>query len=265
MITLKSKSEIELMREAGRIVAEVHRDMKELVRPGVTTWELDQHAEAKIRAAGALPTFKGYNNFPATLCTSLNSQVVHGIPSKSVKLKEGDIIGIDCGATLKGYIGDSAWTYCVGNVHPSLKKLLEVTEASLWAAIDAARVGNRISDIGRAVESIVNPHNYGIVRDFCGHGVGTKLHEDPQVPNYASDREKGLRIKAGLCIAIEPMINMGTARTRMLKDGWTVVTTDNQASAHFEHSIAITEEGPIVLTALNDEIAFRFIRSAQAA
>lgn len=258
MHSLKSAAEIEIMRQAGRMVAEIHRDMKEMVRPGVTTWELDQYAESKIRAGGGLPTFKGYNGFPATLCTSINQQVVHGIPSKNVKLKEGDIIGIDCGVTYRGYIGDSAWTYCVGEVRPELKQLLEVTEASLWAAINAARVGARISAIGQAVEDTVRPYRYGIVRDFCGHGVGTQLHEDPQVPNYM-DAKKGQRMRAGLCIAIEPMINMGSHETKMLKDNWTVVTVDGRYSAHFEHSIAVTNEGPIILTALNDEIAFKFI------
>jgi methionyl aminopeptidase len=263
MITTKSKSELELMRHAGRIVAEVHRDMREMIRPGVTTGELDAYAEAKIRAAGALPTFKGYNGFPATLCTSINEQVVHGIPSKNTKLKEGDIIGIDCGATYRGYVGDSAWTYAVGEISPVLKKLLEDTEESLWRGINAARVGNRVSDIGAAVEAYIAPRGYGIVRDFCGHGVGTRLHEDPQVPNYGQPG-KGLRLRAGWCLAIEPMINLGVETTRTLKDKWTVVTTDGKASAHFEHSLAITPEGPLILTALTDELAFRFLSDKAA-
>lgn len=263
MITTKSKSELELMRQAGRIVAEVHRDMREMVRPGITTAELDAYAEARIRAAGAVPTFKGYNGFPATLCTSVNEQVVHGIPSKNTRLKEGDIIGIDVGATFHGYVGDSAWTYAVGEISPELKKLLEATEESLWRAIDAARVGSRISDIGHAVESFIAPRGYGIVRDFCGHGVGTRLHEDPQIPNYGQPG-RGLRLRAGWCIAIEPMINLGVETTRTLKDKWTVVTTDGKASAHFEHSIALTPEGPLVLTALTEELYTRFIRPEAA-
>ncbi|MFM7199656.1 MAG: type I methionyl aminopeptidase [Myxococcota bacterium] len=264
MIHIKSRREIGMMRQAGQIVADVHKLMKELVRPGVSTWELDKEAEALIRSRGAKPTFKGYHEFPGTLCVSINQVVVHGIPNKNHKLKEGDIIGIDCGATLNGYIGDSAWTYAVGKVDPRLTQLMEVTEASLWAAIQAAKVGGRISDIGRAVEGVVNPYGYGIVRDFCGHGVGTSLHEDPQVPNY-SERDKGQRMREGLCIAIEPMINMGTYETKLLSDGWTVVTLDGKASAHFEHSIAVLPEGPYILTALNEEIATRFQQRAEQA
>ena len=262
MITTKSKSELELMRIAGRIVAEVHREVRRMVRPGVTTSELDAFAEDLIRAAGATPTFKGYNGFPATLCTSVNEQVVHGIPSRNVRLKEGDIIGVDCGATYKGYIGDSAWTYAVGEIRPELKALLAAAEESLWRGIGAARVGNRISDIGAAVEGYIQPLGYGIVRDFCGHGVGNKLHEEPQVPNYG-EPGRGPRLKAGWCLAIEPMINLGGDTTRILKDKWTVVTMDGKASAHFEHSLAITPEGPEILTTLDEELATRFFgRSA---
>lgn len=263
MITTKSRSELEIMREAGRIVAEVHKGMKELIRPGVTTWDLDAWAESKIRSYKAIPTFKGYRQFPATLCTSVNEVVVHGIPSKKVKLKEGDIIGVDCGVTYRGYVGDSAWTYTVGAVKPEVKKLLEVTEASMWNGIQAVKVGARIQDVGIAVENTVNPHRYGIVRDFCGHGVGTNLHEDPQVPNYINNdsNDKSLKMRVGLCIAIEPMINMGTWQTRILRDGWTVVTTDGKHSAHFEHTVACTAEGPLILTALDDEVAFKFLPS----
>lgn len=263
MITVKSKSELEIMRRAGQIVAEVHRDLKEMIRPGISTWELDAYAEAKIRKEGGLPTFKGYNGFPATLCTSINEQVVHGIPNKNAKLKEGDIIGIDCGVTFRGYIGDSAWTYPVGEIIPEARKLLEATEESLWRAIDAARVGNRLHDIGHAVETYVNQFGYGIVRDFCGHGVGSQLHEDPQVPNYGK-AGTGPRIREGWCLALEPMITLGTEETRILKDKWTVVTLDGRASAHFEHSIAVTADGPLILTALTEEISTRFIRKSAA-
>ncbi len=258
MIPAKSRSEIEIMREAGRIVAEVHAGMRELVRPGVTTYELDRWAEDKIRSRGAVPTFKGYRGFPASLCTSVNEQVVHGIPSKKVKLKEGDIIGIDVGATYRGYVGDSAWTYAVGQVAPELQALMRATEEALWRAIQAARVGNRIGDIGHAVESYILPLGYGIVRDFCGHGVGTSMHEEPQVPNYGRPG-KGPRLKAGYCIAIEPMINLGVEETVVLDDQWTVVTADRKPSAHFEHSIAITREGPMILTALDDSLARKFL------
>lgn len=263
MITTKSRSELEIMREAGRIVAEVHRDMKAMVQPGITTWELDAYAESKIRKDKAIPTFKGYRGFPATLCTSVNEVVVHGIPSRKVKLKEGDVIGIDCGVTYRGYVGDSAWTYTVGAVKPETKKLLEVTEAAMWSGLQAVRVGGRIQDVALAVEEIVRPHRYGIVRDFCGHGVGSNLHEDPQVPNYIDNdsRDKGLKIRAGVCLAIEPMINMGTWQIKILKDEWTVVTIDGKPSAHFEHSVACTPEGPLILTALNDDIAFKFLPS----
>jgi len=257
MITIKSKSEIELMRRAGQIVADVHADLKEMICPGITTWELDAYAEHKIRAAGAIPTFKGYGGFPGSLCTSVNEQVVHGIPSKKQVLREGDIIGIDCGATFRGYVGDSAWSYAVGEISEERQKLLAATEEALWRAIDASRIGNRLQDVGHAVESYISPIGYGIVRDFCGHGVGARMHEEPQVPNYGRPG-RGPRLKAGWCIAIEPMVNMGVETTKTLKDGWTVITTDGKPSAHFEHSIAITSEGPLILTALTEEISTRF-------
>ena len=259
MIKRKSKAEIEALREAGRIVAEVHQLMKEMVRPGVSTGELDERAEAYIRSRGGIPTFKGYHGFPASLCTSINDEVVHGIPSHERILKEGDIIGIDVGVTLKGYVGDGAWTYTVGKVDDEVLKLLKATEESLWRAIDAARVGNRVSDIGHAVESYIAPMGYGIVRDYCGHGVGTQLHEAPQVPNYGRPR-RGNRLRRGWTLALEPMINMGSAETVLEDDEWTVTTIDGQPSAHFEHSIAITDEGPLVLTTLDESLHTRFLR-----
>jgi len=258
MIRRKSATELELMRHAGYIVALVHAGLREMVKPGVTTAELDEWAEDKIRSEGVIPTFKGYSGFPATLCTSVNEQVVHGIPSKKVKLREGDIIGIDIGATYHGYVGDSAWSYKVGKVSSEVERLLEVTENALWHGIQAAQVGNRVSDIGWAVESFVAPWGYGIVRDYCGHGVGSEMHEHPQIPNYGPPG-KGDRLRPGNCLAIEPMINLGTEKTRTLRDKWTVVTLDGKPSAHFEHSIAVTREGPLILTALTEEISRKFL------
>lgn len=256
MITSKSKKEIAIMRRAGQIVAEVHAAMKEMVRPGITTQELDAWAENHIRSSDAIPTFKGYNGFPATLCISVNEEVIHGFPSK-YRLKEGDIVSIDCGATFQNYVGDSAWTYAVGEISAEKAALLKATEEALWRGIDQARVGKRLYDIGAAVQSYAEGQGYSVVRDYCGHGVGTRLHEDPQVPNYGR-KGTGPRLKAGWVIAIEPMINAGKAETRVLKDDWTVVTKDGRPSAHFEHTLAITKEGPILMTALTDEIAYRF-------
>ena len=256
MITVKSRSELVTMRRAGQIVAEVHAGMKEMVRPGISTAELDTWAESHIRGAGATPTFKGYNGFPSSLCISVNEEVIHGIPGRR-KLKEGDLVSIDCGATYKNYVGDSAWSYSVGRVSDERKSLMEATEGSLWKAVDKARIGNRLYDIGSAVQTHVETLGYGIVRDYCGHGVGTRLHEDPQVPNYGR-AGTGPRLKPGWVLAIEPMVTMGGPDVKLLKDDWTVVTKDGLSAAHFEHTIAITREGPIVLTALTDEIAYRF-------
>jgi methionyl aminopeptidase len=246
MIVRKSKREIDKMRAAGRIVADTLNKVIAMVEPGVAISELDRMAEANVRSYGALPTFKGYRGFPATLCTSVNEQVVHGIPSER-KLEDGDIISVDCGATLDGYVGDSAVTIPVGNISDAIKHLLEVTEKSLFAGIDAARVGNRLFDISAAIEASVEPHGYGIVRDYCGHGVGRQLHEQPQVPNFGR-LGTGPRIRAGWCLALEPMVNLGTHEVVTLEDGWTVVTEDRMPSAHFEHSIAVTADGPIILT-----------------
>lgn len=246
MIIRKSKREIEKMRAAGQVVASTLMKVIEAVEPGVTLASLDAMAEANIRSFGAAPTFKGYRGFPATLCTSINEEVVHGIPS-SRALQDGDILSVDCGATLNGYIGDSAVTIPVGDVAADVRHLLEVTEGSLYAGIEACVPGNRLFDISHAVQSFVDPHGYGIVRDYCGHGVGRKLHEEPQVPNYGRPGT-GPRIKAGWCLALEPMVNLGTHEVETLSDGWTVVTLDRRASAHFEHSIAVTDNGPIILT-----------------
>jgi len=255
MIVRKSRAEIEMMRRAGQVVADVHKMLRDIVVPGVTTRELDARAETLIRRAGALPTFKGYKVgrevFPATLCVSINHEIVHGIPSDRV-LEEGDVLSVDCGATLDGFVGDSAVTLPVGEISEEVSLLLERTRGCLYEGIRSSIPGNRIGDIGHAVESYVAPFGYGVVEDFCGHGVGRRLHEEPQVPNYGIPGT-GRRLKAGWCIAIEPMINLGTHETRMLDDGWTVVTADGSISAHFEHSVAITDDGPIILTSRGDD------------
>ncbi len=251
MVICRTKEEIEKIRRAGRIVAEVLRDLREMAQPGVTTRELDRYAEAKIRARGGIPTFKGYRGFPASICTSINEEVVHGIPSDR-KLRAGDIVGIDCGVTLDGYVADAAITVPVGEISEDVQRLLRVTEEALYRAIEQARVGNRLYDISYAVQSYAEAHGYSVVRDFCGHGVGRQMHEDPQVPNFGTPG-RGLRLRPGLVLAIEPMLNMGTHEVEIADDGWTVRTVDRQLSAHFEHTIAITERGPIILTALDSE------------
>src|SRR5213075_1200926 len=246
MIIGKSKKELEKMRAAGRLVAEVREELRRMVRPGVNTLELDMAAEKMIRDAGALPTFKGYNGFPFSICASVNEQVVHGFPS-NYALEEGDIFSIDVGVTLDGFVGDTAATVPVGNVGEDLKKLIRVTEECLQLAIEQCLPGNHLGDIGYAVQSHAEAHGYSVVRDYVGHGIGRRMHEDPQIPNYGKPG-KGVKIKKGYVFAIEPMINMGSLHTKTLPDGWTVVTIDGQPSAHFEHTVAITEDGPEVLT-----------------
>lgn len=246
MIILKSAREIELMKEAGLIVYEVHQELARAVAPGVTTGELDALAESMIRKAGGIPTFKGYHGFPASICASVNEEVVHGIPGKR-RLQEGDILAIDLGVTYKGYVGDSAYTHPVGKVDPEAARLLDVTRTSLEKAIEQCYPGKRLGDIGHAVQSYVEAHGFGVVRDFVGHGVGASMHEDPQVPNFGTPGT-GKELRPGMVIAIEPMVNAGTWEVKVLADKWTVVTTDRRYSAHFEHTIAITENGPMVLT-----------------
>lgn len=247
MIIRKSAAEIELMREAGRISARALRLVGEAIRPGVTTAELDEIAEGAIREAGARPAFKGYHGFPATLCTSVNDQVVHGIPSRSVVLREGDILSVDVGAVFEGYYGDTAATFAVGAIPEPAKRLIDVTRAALAAAVEQCIPGNRLNDIGAAVQRIAEAAGYGIVREYVGHGIGRSMHEDPSVPNYGV-AGTGPLLAPGMVLAIEPMINAGSHRVRSLDDGWTVVTDDGSLSAHFEHTVAITEEGPLVLT-----------------
>ena len=249
MIMKKRADELEKMRRAGRVVGETLEILQKAVRPGVTTAELDEIAEREIRARGAIPSFKGYRGFPATICTSLNSEIVHGIPGKRV-LKEGDLMKLDCGAIVEGYHGDAAVTIAVGEVSPEALKLIEATERALQAGIAEARPGNRIHDIGAAVQTVAEGAGFSVVREYVGHGIGRALHEDPPVPNYGKPGT-GLALEAGLVIAIEPMVNVGSYGTRLLPDGWTVVTADGALSAHFEHTIAITDDGPEVLTAVN--------------
>lgn len=246
MIIGKSKKEIDKMRAAGQLVGSVLRELREMVTPGITTIEIDRAAEKMIRDAGALPTFKGYHGFPYSICASVNEQVVHGFPS-SYKLKEGDIFSIDCGVTLEGFVGDTAATVPVGSVPDDWRKLVQVTNECLERAIEQCRPGKHLGDIGWAVQEWAESHGYSVVRDYVGHGIGRQMHEDPQIPNYGRPGQ-GPKIKAGYVFAVEPMVNMGGHHTKVLADGWTVVTLDGKPSAHSEHTIAITEDGPEVLT-----------------
>lgn len=246
MIIGKSKKEIDKMRGAGRLAGLVLKKLRSMVEPGVTTLEIDHAAERMIRDAGALPTFKGYRGFPYSICASVNDQVVHGFPS-NYKLKDGDIFSIDCGATLEGFVGDTATTVPVGNVTEAARQLIEVTEQCLELAIKQCWPGKHLGDLGAAVQRHAEAHGYGVVRDYVGHGIGRQMHEDPQIPNYGNPGQ-GPKIKAGYVFAVEPMINLGTHHTKILSDGWTVVTLDGKPSAHAEHTIAITDEGPEVLT-----------------
>ena len=245
MIILKTPDEIAVMAKASRVVAEALAVLKDAVKPGITTDELDRLAEAEIRARGAIPAFKGYRNYPKTLCASVNEQVVHGVPSKRV-LKEGDIIGLDLGAIVDGFYGDSAVTVAVGRIDEKTATLVRITEESLSLAIEQASVGNRLSDISHAVQRHVEAAGYSVVTEFVGHGIGRQLHEEPQVPNYGKPGQ-GPRLQAGMVLAIEPMVNMGGSAVRVLDDRWTAVTVDGSLSAHFEHTIAIQPSGPALV------------------
>jgi methionyl aminopeptidase len=256
VIQLKSKPELELMRAAGLVVARTLDRLRAAVAPGVSTADLDAIAEAAIRDEGALPSFKGYHGFPAVICTSINDEIVHGIPSPQRVLREGDVVSIDCGAIVGGYHGDAAVTVAVGAVDPAVTELLRVCEESLWRGFAAARLGGRLTDISHAIESYVrsqpHPHGgqWGIVEEYVGHGIGTEMHQEPQVYNYAPRGPgRGPRLVEGLALAVEPMVNLGGRGTRLLDDGWTVVTADGSVSAHFEHTFTLTEAGPWVLTA----------------
>ena len=245
MIILKTPDEIAVMAKASRVVAEALAVLKDAVKPGVTTDELDRLAESEIRARGGMPAFKGYRNYPKTLCASVNEQVVHGIPSKRV-LKEGDIVGLDLGAIVGGFYGDSAVTVGVGRIDEKTAALVRVTEESLSLAIEQAQVGNRLSDISHAVQRHVEAAGYSVVTEFVGHGIGRQLHEEPQVPNYGKPGQ-GPRLQAGMVLAIEPMVNMGGSAVRVLDDRWTAVTVDGSLSAHFEHTIAIQPSGQAIV------------------
>ena len=247
MILLKSPRELEHMRVAGRILAEVKVLLQKLVRPGISTKEIDAEAEALIVSRGAVSAFKGYRGYPATVCASINEEVVHGIPSPKRKLKDGDIIGLDMGCIVEGYYGDCAVTLPVGTVPARVRELIDVTRESLDKAIVQCRVGNRIGDISHSVQMHCESHGFGVVRSFVGHGIGRALHEEPQVPNFG-DAGRGPVLKAGMVLAIEPMVTMGSYEVQVLEDGWTAVTTDGSLAAHFEDTIAITEDGPDVLT-----------------
>jgi methionyl aminopeptidase len=255
MIIGKSQKEIDKMRASGQLVGSVLRELRAMVEPGITTLEVDRAAEKMIRDAGAHPTFKGYNGFPYSICASVNEQVVHGFPS-TYKLQEGDIFSIDVGVTLDGFVGDTATTVPVGQVAEDRLRLMRITEECLELAIEQCRAGNHLGDIGFAVQSHAEGHGYTIVKDYVGHGIGRRMHEDPQIPNYGRPG-KGPKIKTGYVFALEPMVNLGSEHTKTLRDGWTVVTVDGRPSAHFEHTVAITETGPEVLTLVRSRDATR--------
>jgi methionyl aminopeptidase len=248
VIVCRSAAELERMREAGRLVGEVLTDLAARVAPGVTTADLDALAEERIIQAGAIPAFKGYHGYPATICASVNDEVIHGIPSGHRVLNDGDIISIDVGASLGGYFGDSAITLPVGHVSDEAATLLRVTEESLYKAIERVRIGGRVSDIGHAVQQHVEAHGFSVVREFVGHGIGQQMHEEPQIPNYG-EPGRGPRLTEGMVLAIEPMVNAGRAAVKVLADGWTAVTRDGSLSAHFEHTVAVTAGEPWILTA----------------
>jgi methionyl aminopeptidase len=246
MVICKSSSELELMREAGRIVALTHQELAKVIQPEITTKELDAVAEKVIRKLGATPSFKGYGGFPGSICTSVNEELVHGIPSDR-KLKDGDIISIDIGANYKGYHGDSAWTYAVGTISELDKQLMKITEESLYKGLERAKPGARLSDISHAIQEHAEKADFAIVREYVGHGIGTNLHEDPQIPNFGPPG-RGPRLKPGMVLAVEPMVNAGSRYVKTLADNWTVVTQDNQHCAHYEHTIAITDTGYEIFT-----------------
>jgi methionyl aminopeptidase len=246
MIILKSRMELDVMREAGRIVALTHQELSKAIKPGVTTKELDELAETFIRSKGALPSFKGYGGFPGSICTSVNEELVHGIPGKRT-LQEGDIISLDVGACFQGYHGDSAWTYAVGKISEEDQRLLQVTEESLYKGLEKAIPGERLTDISHAIQIHAEAAGFSIVREYVGHGIGQSLHEDPQIPNFGPPG-RGPRLKPGMVLAVEPMVNAGERYVRTLEDNWTVVTVDGKKCAHFEHTIAITEDGYEILT-----------------
>jgi len=247
MVTIKSPREIDLMKRAGQIVALAHQEAAKHIKPGISTLQLDEIIENVIRSADAIPSFLHYNGFPANSCISVNEVVVHGIPSPKKILKNGDIVSVDIGAIYKGYHGDGAWTYACGTISNEAKKLLEATEASLFAGLSQAKAGNRLTDISHAVQVYAESQGFSVVRDFVGHGIGTQMHEEPQIPNFGLPG-KGITLRPGMTIAVEPMINAGRKEVKVLADGWTTITLDKSLSAHFEHTILITETGYEILT-----------------
>ena len=251
MIRLKNSAQIAAMKDAGRITGEALLIARDMVRPGVSTYEIDQAIRHYIEKCGATPTFLGYGGFPASACISINDEVIHGIPSKKRILQEGDIVKIDTGATYRGYVGDSARTIPVGNVSDEAKKLIEVTRNSFWAGIDALKVGNRLGDVGSAIDTVVRENGFSTVKRYVGHGVGTDMHESPDVPNFGTPG-RGIRLCAGMTIAIEPMVNVGTFEVKELPDGWTVKTLDGSLSAHYENTVALTSEGVLILTQVEE-------------
>lgn len=254
MIILKSARELALMREAGRVVAQAHELVHNLLRPGLTTRELDRRIDEFIRSQGGIPSFKHYPHpaglrpFPGSSCISVNEELVHGIPGPR-RLEEGDVVSVDIGVILKGYHGDAAWTYAVGEISPEARRLMEVTEQALWAGIEQAREGRRLGDVSHAIQTVVESNGFHVVREYVGHGVGRQMHEEPQIPNYG-DPGRGPRLRAGMTLAIEPMVQAGDSRTRTLDDQWTVISYDRSLTAHFEHTVAITKDGPMLLTIL---------------
>jgi methionyl aminopeptidase len=247
MIVLKSPREIELMRRAGHVLADMIDHLRATVRAGIATLEIDEEVETFIAARGARPAFKGYRGFPATVCVSINEEVVHGIPSAHRRLKEGDVVGLDLGCIVDGYYADCAFTMAIGELPPAVQRLLDVTRESLEAAIAQCRPGRRLGDVSHAVQAHVEGHGFAVVRTFVGHGIGRALHEEPQVPNFG-EPGRGPQLRSGMVLAIEPMVTMGSGDVRILDDGWTAVTRDGSLAAHFEHTVAVTEDGPDVLT-----------------
>lgn len=249
-VTIKSNREIELMREAGRILGRVHEDLEKFIKPGISTYDIDKYGYEQIRHYGCTPSFLNYNGYPASICVSVNEEVVHGIPSKTRIIKSGDIVSLDAGVIYKGYHSDAARTHAVGEISPEAQKLIEVTKQSFFEGIKFAKEGNHLNDISSAIQAYAESFGYGVVRDLVGHGIGTRLHEDPEIPNF-SMRRRGIKLQAGMTLAIEPMINMGTADVYWLDDDWTVVSDDHSLSAHYENTVLITKEGCEILSLPN--------------
>lgn len=249
-VTIKSEREIQLMRDAGKILAEVHEKLAEMIAPGITTWDIDRKGEELIRGAGCIPSFKGYQGYPASVCVSINDEVVHGIPSKEHRLFEGDIVSLDAGVIYQGYQSDAARTHGVGKIDPEAQRLMDVTKESFFRGIRYARAGSHLFQISAAIQNYVEESGYSVVRDLVGHGIGTEMHEDPQIPNFKPAFRRGIRLRPGMTLAIEPMVNAGGYEIWMLEDDWTIVTRDGMKSAHYENTVLITEGDPEILSLL---------------